>query len=379
MDQDPVKGELTATNCSKKMGYICQQLATSSTSIYREDLAPSLQPAVHTFSFVSPTNGRDTEKLSPTETLSNIHYGLSSKYNLHDAGYAFILDYDSSIQSSWKSALLFSSRSEKFGVRMTLSSSSDPLGKVTDWDTYEPTKSILDKARVLGSFFFNLHHYVYTSGYNSKSVIKKTDSLNYPCFQTEICGSMDSAKILQSTSLGSQLSIKKVSFKETRKDSQYTNSYHPNEEHSYWVTDHIYPQNSLELFRTFSRLAKRVRNETLPMLHHNFNVCLHSPEVSNCNIARIAQCLRNCCSSVTHHCIYNITDNTFNRNISPPINQLKIDDKMTSRHIRRLSSAPDSRQSSKAMGIGAVLIIGTIVLCIVSMDVPRVIIFFKAV
>ena len=83
------------------------------------------------------------------------------------------------------------------------------------------------------------------------------------------------------------------------------------------------------------------------------------------------------CSSVYNHYTTNTAMYTENVNISEMIKDLTIDNKRTGKMLRRVSSAYDSRSSSKAMGIGAMLVISTIFVCIVAMDLPRLVAFFK--
>ena len=82
-----------------------------------------------------------------------------------------------------------------------------------------------------------------------------------------------------------------------------------------------------------------------------------------------------CCAHYNLYC-HNITKNP-EQNLSHIIHELKVDKRTTSKHLRRLSSASDTRRSSKAMGIGAMLIICSIIACIVAMDIPHVVTFLK--
>ena len=93
------------------------------------------------------------------------------------------------------------------------------------------------------------------------------------------------------------------------------------------------------------------------------------------------QCKIACCSRVYKSCgnlsTIHVYANDMAQSISDIINSLSIDHKKTGKMLRKRNSAYDSRRSSQAMGIGAVMIIATIFACIVAMDVPRVIVFFK--
>ena len=93
------------------------------------------------------------------------------------------------------------------------------------------------------------------------------------------------------------------------------------------------------------------------------------------------KCKIACCSSVYKSCgnlsTMHVYVSDMAQSISDIINSLSIDHKKTGKMLRKRNSAFDSRRSSRAMGIGAVMIIATIFACIVAMDIPRVIVFFK--
>ena len=93
------------------------------------------------------------------------------------------------------------------------------------------------------------------------------------------------------------------------------------------------------------------------------------------------QCKIACCSSVYKSCgnlsTIHVYVSDMAQSISDIINSLSIDHKKTGKMLRKRNSAYDSRRSSQAMGIGAVMIIATIFACIVAMDIPRVIVYFK--
>ena len=93
------------------------------------------------------------------------------------------------------------------------------------------------------------------------------------------------------------------------------------------------------------------------------------------------QCKIACCSCVYKSCgnlsTIHVYVSDMAQSISDIINSLSIDHKKTGKMLRKRNSAYDSRRSSQAMGIGAVMIIATIFACIVAMDIPRVIVFFK--
>ena len=93
------------------------------------------------------------------------------------------------------------------------------------------------------------------------------------------------------------------------------------------------------------------------------------------------QCKIACCSSVYKSCgnlsTIHVYVSDMAQSISDIIKSLTIDHRKTGKMLRKRNSAYDSRRSSQAMGIGAVMIIATIFACIVAMDVPRVIVFFK--
>ena len=103
------------------------------------------------------------------------------------------------------------------------------------------------------------------------------------------------------------------------------------------------------------------------------------PQNSNLDNTYISasNCTQLCCTN--YHLFCHKDKMVHKQNTTKIFHDMNIDKTTTGRHTRHLSSATDHRTSSKAMGIGAMLIIGSIVAFVVAMDVPIVVNYIRGV
>ena len=103
----------------------------------------------------------------------------------------------------------------------------------------------------------------------------------------------------------------------------------------------------------------------------------HNSNLPDNTYISASNCTQLCCTN--YHLFCHKDKMVHKQNTTKIFHEMNIDKTTTGKHIRRLSSASDSRTSSKAMGIGAMLIIGSIVAFVVAMDVPIVVNYIRGV
>ena len=431
--RDPPNYQLVSTNCSQRMGYICQHSTSGSRTLNHEHTAPVTTEFAPFITAASVTNSTP-----PSSTAQNQQPPFMSRLDWMSTEYM----PNSFINSAEFKSLPLSSISTPVELLnltcnecytsqpITSTNSQQPMPvniatfkTATEFEAFHRSQMdftvVSDQTpefQYFNRLTENSHSSIHTYSalqHDSKEIVGTTKYSTFHHDSIEIVGKTKALESIDNHSETEQgtLTNERIA-SATARDSLST--YSSSQQRSSSSATTLYPSFTVqpselkvqpsELTVQTSELTIQPRELTvqpneLTIPNDMFGIvsslgCTEKlekqPSVTNTASESLLnnhldmnadQCKIACCSSVYKSCgnlsTIHVYVSDMAQSISDIINSLSIDHKKTGKMLRKRNSAYDSRRSSQAMGIGAVMIIATIFACIVAMDVPRVIVFLK--